>query len=173
MLHDFPEAVPEIRNKKSRPNVGRAYARKGYSMIALGCDQAGFELMQDVKTYLTGNGYEFKDFGTYSTEACDYPVYGKLVANAIASGECDKGILVCGTGIGISIAANKVPGIRAAVCTDCFTAEATRQHNDANVLALGGRVVGKGLALKIVETFLTTPFSNAERHIRRVNMLDQ
>ncbi len=142
-------------------------------MIALGCDQAGFELMQEVKTYLTGNGYEFKDFGTYSTEACDYPVYGKLVANAIASGECDKGILVCGTGIGISIAANKVPGIRAAVCTDCFTAEATRQHNDANVLALGGRVVGKGLALKIVETFLTTPFSNAERHIRRVNMLDQ
>ena len=129
--------------------------------------------MQEVKTYLTGNGYEFKDFGTYSTEACDYPVYGKLVANAIASGECDKGILVCGTGIGISIAANKVPGIRAAVCTDCFTAEATRQHNDANVLALGGRVVGKGLALKIVETFLTTPFSNAERHIRRVNMLDQ
>jgi len=167
------EAVPEIRNKKSRQNAGRAYARKGYSMIALGCDQAGFELMQDVKTYLTGNGYEFKDFGTYSTEACDYPVYGKLVANAIASGECDKGILVCGTGIGISIAANKVPGIRAAVCTDCFTAEATRQHNDANVLALGGRVVGKGLALKIVETFLTTPFSNAERHIRRVNMLDQ
>ncbi len=142
-------------------------------MIALGCDQAGFELMQEVKTYLTGNGYEFKDFGTYSTEACDYPVYGKLVANAIASGECDKGILVCGTGIGISIAANKVPGIRAAVCTDCFTAEATRQHNDANVLALGGRVVGKGLALKIVETFLTTPFSNAERHVRRVNMLDQ
>ena len=129
--------------------------------------------MQEVKTYLTGNGYEFKDFGTYSTEACDYPVYGKLVANAIASGECDKGILVCGTGIGISIAANKVPGIRAAVCTDCFTAEATRLHNDANVLALGGRVVGKGLALKIVETFLTTPFSNAERHIRRVNMLDQ
>ena len=173
MLHDFPEAVPEIRNKKSRQNAGRAYARKGYSMIALGCEQAGFELMQDVKTYLTGNGYEFKDFGTYSTEACDYPVYGKLVANAIASGECDKGILVCGTGIGISIAANKVPGIRAAVCTDCFTAEATRQHNDANVLALGGRVVGKGLALKIVETFLTTPFSNAERHIRRVNMLDQ
>ena len=142
-------------------------------MIALGCDQAGFELMQEVKTYLTGNGYEFKDFGTYSTEACDYPVYGKLVANAIASGECDKGILVCGTGIGISIAANKVPGIRAAVCTDCFTAEATRQHNDANVLALGGRVVGKGLALKIVETFLTTPFSNAERHIRRIDMLEQ
>ena len=153
--------------------TGRAYAQKGNNMIALGCDQAGFELMQEVKTYLTGNGYEFKDFGTYSTEACDYPVYGKLVANAVASGECDKGILVCGTGIGISIAANKVPGIRAAVCTDCFTAEATRQHNDANVLALGGRVVGKGLALKIVETFLTTPFSNAERHIRRVNMLDQ
>ena len=141
-------------------------------MIALGCDSAGYELMQEVKTYLTGNGYEFKDYGTYSTEACDYPVYGKLVANAVATGECDKGILICGTGIGISIAANKVSGIRAAVCTDCFMAEATRQHNDANILALGGRVVGKGLALKIVETFLTTPFSNAERHIRRVNMLD-
>ena len=142
-------------------------------MIALGCDQAGFELMQEVKTYLTGNGYEFKDFGTYSTEACDYPVYGKLVANAIASGECDKGILVCGTGIGISIAANKVPGIRAAVCTDCFCAEATRQHNDANVLCLGGRVVGPGLALKIVDTFLDTPFSGDERHLRRINLIEQ
>ena len=141
-------------------------------MIGLGCDQAGYELMQEVKTYLTGNGYEFKDYGTYSKEACDYPVFGKKVAHAILSGECDKGILICGTGIGISIAANKLPGIRAAVCTDCFMAEATRLHNDANILALGGRVVGTGLALKIVETFLTTPFSNAERHIRRVEMLD-
>jgi ribose 5-phosphate isomerase B len=140
-------------------------------MIGLGCDQAGFDLMQEVKTYLTGNGYEFKDYGTYSKESCDYPVYGKKVAEAIASGECDKGILICGTGIGISIAANKVQGIRAAVCTDCYMAEATRQHNDANILALGGRVVGTGLALKIVETFLTTPFSNAERHVRRVSML--
>lgn len=142
-------------------------------MIALGCDQAGYELMQEVKTYLTGNNYEFKDFGTYSKEAVDYPVYGKAVAKAIASGECDRGIVICGTGIGISIAANKVKGIRAAVCTNCYMAEATRMHNDANVLALGARVVGTGLALKIVETFLETPFSNAERHIRRVGMLEE
>lgn len=142
-------------------------------MIALGCDQAGFELMQEVKTFLTGNGYDFKDFGTYSTEAVDYPIYGKAVAKAVASGECERGIVICGTGIGISIAANKVKGARAAVCTDCYMAEATRMHNDANILALGARVVGKGLALKIVETFLNTPFSNAERHIRRVNMLEE
>lgn len=142
-------------------------------MIALGCDQAGYELMQEVKTYLTGNGYEFKDFGTYSIEAVDYPVYGKAVAKSVASGECERGIVICGTGIGISIAANKVKGVRAAVCTDCYMAEATRMHNDANVLALGARVLGKGLALKIVETFLNTPFSNAERHIRRVNMLEE
>lgn len=142
-------------------------------MIALGCDQAGYELMQEVKTYLTGNGYEFKDFGTYSTEAVDYPVYGKAVAKSVASGECERGIVICGTGIGISIAANKVKGVRAAVCTNCYMAEATRMHNDANVLALGARVLGKGLALNIVETFLNTPFSNAERHIRRVNMLEE
>ena len=95
------------------------------------------------------------------------------MTTAIKSGECDRGILICGTGIGISIAANKVKGIRAALCTDCFTAEATRQHNDANILALGGRVVGPGLALKIVDTFLDTPFSNAERHKRRIDLIEQ
>lgn len=141
-------------------------------MIALGCDQAGYELMREVIAYLEKNGYEYKNFGAYSTDAVDYPVYGKKVAHAIVNGECDRGILICGTGIGISIAANKVKGIRAALCTDCFMAEATRMHNDANILAMGGRVVGSGLAIKIVETFLTTPFSGAERHARRVGMIE-
>lgn len=141
-------------------------------MIALGCDQAGFELMQEVKTYLIGKGYEVKDFGTYSKEAVDYPIYGKAVAHAVANGECDKGVLICGTGIGISIAANKVHGVRAALCTDCFMAEAARQHNDANIVALGARVLGPGLAMKIIDTFLSTPFSNADRHIRRISLLE-
>lgn len=142
-------------------------------MIALGCDQGGYELMQEVKKHLEARGLEYKDFGTYSSASVDYPIYGKKVAHAVADGECEKGILICGTGIGISIAANKVKGIRAALCTDCFTAEATRLHNDANILALGGRVVGPGLALKIVDTFLDTPFSGAERHARRVSMIEE
>ena len=121
-------------------------------MIAIGCDHGGF--------------------GTYTEESCDYPDYGKAVAHAVASGEYDRGILICGTGIGISIAANKVRGIRAAVCGDCFSAEATRLHNDANILALGARVVGPGLALKIVDTFLDTPFSNDERHLRRIGKIE-
>ncbi len=141
-------------------------------MIALGCDQAGYDLMQDVIAYLDKNGYAYKNYGTFSKDPVDYPVYGKAVANAIVSGECDRGILICGTGIGISIAANKVRGIRAALCTDCYMAEATRMHNDANILAMGGRVVGSGLAIKIVETFLTTEFSGAERHARRIGMLE-
>ena len=121
---------------------------------------------------ITGNNYEYKNFGTYSEASVDYPEYGKKVAHAVADGECEFGILICGTGIGISITANKVKGVRAALCTDCFCAQATREHNNANILALGGRVVGPGLALKIVETFLTTPFSNDERHIRRINMIE-
>ncbi len=142
-------------------------------MIALGCDHGGFALKQEIMAYLTEKGYEFKDFGCYEEKSCDYPIYARAVTSAIKSGECEKGILVCGTGIGISIAANKVPGIRAALCTDCFCAEATRQHNDSNVLCLGGRVVGGGLAVKIVETFLTTPFSNDERHQRRINLIEE
>lgn len=142
-------------------------------MIALGCDHGGYELMQEIMKYLDEKGYAYKNYGTYSTDSVDYPVYGRTVGEAVAKGECEKGILVCGTGIGISIAANKVPGVRAALCTDCFMAEATREHNDANVLALGGRVVGTGLALKIVETFLTTPFSNDERHIRRIAQIEE
>ena len=141
-------------------------------MIALGCDHGGYELMQEVIKHLKERGLEYKNFGCYSTESVDYPIYGQAAAKAVASGECDKGIIICGTGIGISIAANKIKGIRAALCTDCFMAEATRLHNDANVLALGGRVIGPGLAVKITETFLTTEFSNEERHIRRINMLE-
>ncbi len=122
--------------------------------------------------HLSERGFEYKDFGTYSSASCDYPVYAKAVANAVASGECDRGIIICGTGIGVSITANKVRGIRAALCGDCFSAEATRQHNDANVLCMGARVVGEGLALKIADTFLDTPFSNDERHIRRISMIE-
>lgn len=141
-------------------------------MIAIGCDQGGYALKQEIMAHLRKKGYEYKDFGSYSEESVDYPEYAKKVCHAIAEGECDRGILICGTGIGISIAANKIKGIRAALCTDCFMAEATRLHNDANVLALGGRVIGPGLAVKIVDTFLTTEFSNEERHIRRINMLE-
>ncbi len=141
-------------------------------MIAIGSDHGGFALKQAVMKHLSDRGLEYKDFGTYSEESCDYPEYGRAVALAVASGECERGIAICGTGIGISIAANKVPGIRAALCGDCFSAEATREHNDANVLALGARVVGEGLALKIVDTFLDTPFSNDERHVRRIAKIE-
>ena len=141
-------------------------------MIALGCDHGGFGLKQAVMKYLEEKGLEYKDFGTYSEESCDYPVYGEAVARAVASGECDRGIIICGTGIGISIAANKVHGIRAALCGDVFSAKATREHNDANILAMGARVTGPGLALEIVKAFLETPFSNDERHIRRINQIE-
>ena len=124
-------------------------------MIALGCDHGGYELKLEIKKYLDEKGIEYKDYGCDSLESVDYPVYAKKVAHAIVDGECEKGILICGTGIGISI-----------------SAEATRLHNDANVLALGGRVVGPGLAVKIVDTFLNTPFSNDERHIRRINQME-
>lgn len=141
-------------------------------MIALGCDHGGFALMQEVKKHLEARGLEYMDFGCSSEESVDYPEYAKLAAGAVASGECDKGILICGTGIGISIAANKVKGIRAALCHDCFSAQATREHNDANMLAMGARVIGSGLALQIVDIFLDTPFSNDERHIRRIDMIE-
>jgi ribose 5-phosphate isomerase B len=139
-------------------------------MIALGCDHGGYVLMQKVKEHLAACNIEFKDFGTYSQESCDYPVYAEAAAKAVASGECSLGILICGTGIGISIAANKVPGIRAALCSDCFSAEMTRRHNNANMLAMGARVLGEGLALKIVDTFLASEFEGG-RHQRRVDMI--
>ena len=142
-------------------------------MIALGCDQGGFALMQEVIRYLEENGIVYKNCGTYSAESVDYPVYARKVVEEILDGNCEKGILICGTGIGISITANRYKGIRAALCGDCFSAEATRLHNDANILALGGRVTGAGLAVKIVDTFLNTPFSGAERHERRIRMIDE
>ena len=142
-------------------------------MIGIGSDHGGFALKEAIKKHLEERGLEYKDFGTYSSASCDYPVYGRAVAKAVAAGECELGILICGTGIGISITANKVPGVRAALCSDCFSAEATRQHNNANILALGARELGEGLALKIVDTFLDTPFSNDERHIRRISMIEE
>ena len=144
-----------------------------WKMIGIGSDHGGFALKEAIKKHLEERGLEYKDFGTYSSASCDYPVYGRAVAKAVAAGECQLGILICGTGIGISITANKVPGVRAALCSDCFSAEATRLHNNANILALGARVLGEGLALKIVDTFLDTPFSNDERHIRRISMIEE
>lgn len=141
-------------------------------MIAIGSDHGGYSLKQEVMKHLEERGLEFKDYGCYDAQSCDYPQYAKAVANAVASGEAEKGILICGTGIGVSITANKVKGIRCALCSDCFSAEATRLHNNANILAFGERVVGPGLALKIVDTFLDTPFSNEERHIRRINQIE-
>jgi len=141
-------------------------------MIAIGSDHGGFALKNEIIKHLDKRGIEYKDLGTYSEESCDYPVYGKAVAHAVADGECDRGIVICGTGIGISLAANKVHGIRAALCTDCYTAEMTRLHNDANILALGARVVGTGLALKILDTFLDTAFSDDERHKRRIALIE-
>ena len=141
-------------------------------MIAIGSDHGGFALKQALMKHLEARGLAFKDYGTYTEASCDYPVYAKAVANAVASGECERGIIICGTGIGVSITANKVPGILAALCGDCFSAEATRQHNDANVLCMGARVTGEGLALKIADIFLDTPFSEDERHKRRISMIE-
>ena len=142
-------------------------------MIAIGCDHGGYELKQKILAHLTERGLEYQDFGCDSTASVDYPVYGKAVAHAVAEGRWDRGIVICTTGIGISIAANKVPGIRCALCGDCFSARATRQHNDANVLALGALVTGPGLALQIVDIFLDTPFSGEERHSRRISQLEE
>ena len=136
-------------------------------MLAIGSDHGGFALKQEVMKHLAERGIDYRDYGTYSGESCDYPDYGKAVGRAVASGECERGIIICGTGIGISIAANKVHGVRAALCGDCYSAEMSRAHNDANVLALGARVLGTGLALKIVDTFLDTGFDGG-RHARRV-----
>ena len=141
-------------------------------MIAIGSDHGGYALKQVLMAHLDKRGLAYKDYGTYSEDSCDYPQYAKAVANAVVSGECERGILICGTGIGVSITANKIPGIRAALCGDCFSAEATRLHNDANILCMGARVVGEGLAVKITDTFLDTPFSNDPRHIRRISQIE-
>ncbi len=138
-------------------------------MIALGCDHGGYALMQTVIAHLKEKNIDCKNFGTYSEDSCDYPVIAESVSRSVVSGECALGILICGTGIGMSIAANKINGIRAAVCSDTYSAEMTRRHNDANILALGARVIGPGLALRIIDTFLDTPFEGG-RHARRISM---
>ncbi|MDF2486905.1 MAG: hypothetical protein K0R46_3073 [Herbinix sp.] len=142
-------------------------------MIALGNDHTGYTMKKAIMEYLDQRGIEYKDFGSGEVTSSNYPDYAKAVGRAIQKKECDLGILICGTGIGISITANKMKGIRAALCHDCFSAEATRLHNDANVLAMGARVIGVGHALKIVDTFLNTEFSNDERHIKRINMMEE
>ena len=139
-------------------------------MLALGCDHGGYELMQEVKKHLENRGIAYHDFGCSSTESVDYPIYGKKVAEAVARGEFEKGILICGTGIGISIAANKVKGIRACVCSEPYTAKLSRMHNNSNVLAFGARVVGSELAKMITEAWLDAEFEGG-RHERRVQML--
>lgn len=142
-------------------------------MIAIGSDHGGYDLKQVVIGYLEEKGIPYRDFGCPDKNSCDYPVFGRAAAEAVASGECEKGIVICTTGIGISMVANKVPGVRCALCQDSFSAKMTRLHNNANVLALGGGIVGPNLALEIVETFLNTEFSNEEKHIRRINLIEQ
>ena len=139
-------------------------------MIAIGSDHGGYDLKQVVMKHLDSKGIKYKDFGCYSTDSCDYPDIALPVAQSIINGECEKGILICGTGIGISIAANKVPGIRAAVVGDIFTAKATRQHNNANIIALGGRVVGPGLALELIDAFFASEFEGG-RHVKRLDKI--
>ncbi len=141
-------------------------------MIAIGSDHGGYILKQEIMKHLDELGLEYKDYGTYTEDSCDYPVYGEAVSRAVVSGECDRGIVICGTGIGISITCNKVHGIRAALCGDCYSAEMTRRHNDANILALGARVTALGLALKIVDTFLNTPFEGG-RHAKRIALIKE
>ncbi len=140
-------------------------------MIAIGCDHGGYAMKNEIIKYLSEKGIQVKDFGTYSEESCDYPIYGKKVANAVASGEAEKGILICGTGIGMSIVANKVSGVRSASVSSEYCAEFTRRHNDLNVLCLGGRTVGIEIAKRIVDIFLNTPFEGG-RHAIRVGMFE-
>lgn len=142
-------------------------------MIAIGSDHGGFDLKEQVVAHLKEKGYEVKDMGCYDKSSCDYPVYGRAVAKEVAEGNCEKGIVICTTGIGISITANKVKGIRAALCADTLTAKMTRLHNDANVLAMGAGIVGPNLAVEIVDTFLETEFSGQERHQRRIDLIEE
>lgn len=139
--------------------------------LAIGCDHGAYDYKEEIKTMLTEEGYEVVDCGTYSTDSCDYPDFAKAVATKVASKEVERGIVICGTGIGISIAANKVKGIRCALCTDTTMARLTREHNDANVLSMGQRVIGIEVAKDIVHTFLETEFSQGPRHIQRIQKI--
>lgn len=142
-------------------------------MIAIGSDHGGYALKQKVIRHLEEAHIPCKDMGCHGEESCDYPVFGHAVAEAVAGGQCEKGIVICTTGIGISITANRHPGIRCALCADSLTAKLTRLHNDANMLALGGGIIGENLALEIVDTFLGTPFSGEARHQRRVDLIEK
>ena len=137
-------------------------------MIAIAADHGGYEYKEMLKKHLAGRGFEVRDFGTDSTASCDYPDYAKPLCEAVLAGECEKGILICGTGIGMSITANRYEGIRAAVCTEAFSAKATREHNDANVLCMGARVISPEKCAELADIFLDTPFSEDERHRRRI-----
>ena len=141
-------------------------------MIAIASDHGGYDLKERVKQYLEKKGLEYKDFGCYNKESCDYPDFVKPAAKAVAEGVCDRGIIICTTGIGISMCANRIPGVRCALCGDPVSAELTRLHNDANMLSLGAGVTGELLALDIVERFLDTPFSGEERHRRRIEKIE-
>ena len=140
-------------------------------ILSIGCDHAAVELKSKVIAYLQEKGYEMDDVGTYTTASCDYPEFAEAAARAVASGECEKGIVLCTTGIGVSITANKVKGIRCALLSDVMSARLTREHNDTNMMAIGAGIVGKNLALEIIDTWLTTEFSHDERHQRRINKL--
>ncbi len=142
-------------------------------MIAIGSDHGGYDLKEKVIQHLKNKGVEYKDFGCYDKFSCDYPVFGRAAAEAVASGECEKGIVICTTGIGISISANKVKGVRCALCGDVFSAKMTRLHNDANMLAMGAGIVGEVLACEIVDTFLDTEFSGEDRHSRRIALIEE
>ena len=142
-------------------------------MIAIGSDHGGFELKEVVTAHLQEKGIAYKEFGCYGKDSCDYPIFGRAVAEAVAAGEYEKGIVICTTGIGISITANKIKGVRCALCSDTLTAQMTRLHNDANVLAMGGGIVGPNLGVSIVDAFLQTEFSEEEKHVRRISLIEQ
>ena len=139
--------------------------------IAFACDHAGFEVKNIVFDFFKKKGFEYKDFGTFSSEACDYSDFAHPAALAVAKKEFDFGVFICGTGVGMCITANKIKGIRASLCHDTFTAKATREHNDSNVLCMGQRVIGIGLMLEILEAYFSSKFSNAERHINRIRKI--
>lgn len=141
-------------------------------MIALGSDHGGYDLKMEIIRHLEEKNIAYKDFGCLDKNSCDYPEFGRAAALAVANGECEKGIVICTTGIGISISANKIPGVRCALCADSLSAKMTRLHNNANMLAMGAGIVGTNLAIEIVDTFLNTDFSNDERHIRRINKIE-
>ena len=140
--------------------------------VSIGCDHGGYDLKEEIKKHLIERGIEVVDVGCDRKERCDYPIYGREAALAVADGTCDRGIVVCTTGIGISIAANKVKGVRCALCTDPYLAKMTRLHNDANMLAMGAALIGINMAKEITDTFLDTPFSGDERHQKRIDLIE-